>query len=85
MTMATPAAAQSRPEVMLEGFARLEPDSARGGPPAGQFNDQGVRLPQPRFASQPVQGISGIAATSAATTWLALSDNGFGTQWNSPD
>ena len=60
-------------------------DALRGGPPAGQFDGDGRRGAQPRFESQPVQGVSSIKPGPTAGAWWALSDNGFGAKWNSPD
>ena len=60
-------------------------DSFRGGPPSGQFDSEGRRAAAPRFASQPVQGVSSIKPGPTPGAWWALSDNGFGGKWNSPD
>jgi glycerophosphoryl diester phosphodiesterase len=57
----------------------------RGGPPSGQFDNEGRRAAAPRFDSQPVQGVSSIMPGSTQGAWWALSDNGFGRKWNSPD
>jgi hypothetical protein len=67
----------------LAGWASLPADSFREGPPSGEFDDAGAKRAQPRFGSQPVQGVSSIKP--AAQGWWALSDNGFATKWNSPD
>ncbi len=66
----------------------LPAETFAGGPPAGQFVDRGgygEKLPQARFAQQPVQGVSSIKPGPRRGTWWALSDNGFGTKWNSLD
>jgi glycerophosphoryl diester phosphodiesterase len=68
---------------VLLGWASLPADTFRPGPPSGAFDDAGVRRPAPRFASQPVQGVSSIKP--AAAGWWALSDNGFATRTNSSD
>ncbi|HEY0944205.1 MAG TPA: esterase-like activity of phytase family protein [Opitutaceae bacterium] len=81
---ATPAP-QAAPEVTLTGFARLPADTFTEGPPSGQFESDGRKLAAPRFASQPVQGVSSIKPGPEPGTWWALSDNGFGNQANSPD
>jgi hypothetical protein len=57
----------------------------RGGPPSGQFDNEGRRAAAPRFDSQPVQGVSSIKPGPTAGAWWALSDNGFGRKWNSSD
>jgi len=63
----------------------MPPDAFRGGPPSGQFDNEGRRAAEPRFDSQPVQGVSSIKPGPTQGTWWALSDNGFGTKWNSSD
>ena len=73
------------PPVELIGLIVMPPDAFRGGPPAGQFDNEGRRAAQPRYESQPVQGMSSIKAGPTAGAWWALSDNGFGRKWNSPD
>ena len=59
--------------------------TSRGGPPSGQFDNEGRRAAAPRFDSQPVQGVSSIKPGSTPGAWWALSDNGFGRKWNSSD
>ncbi len=71
------------PRATLEAWASLPADTFRAGPPAGEFDDGGLRRPAPRFASQPVQGVSSIKPARAG--WWALSDNGFATRVNSSD
>jgi glycerophosphoryl diester phosphodiesterase len=73
------------PAVELIGLVVMPPDAFRGGPPAGQFDGDGHRATEPRFDSQPVQGVSSIKPGPTAGAWWALSDNGFGARWNSPD
>jgi glycerophosphoryl diester phosphodiesterase len=73
------------PPVELIGYVVMPPGTFRGGPPSGQFDDQGRRAAQPRFDSQPVQGISSIKPDATPGAWWALSDNGFGNRWNSSD
>src|ERR1044071_3497343 len=73
------------PAVELIGMVVMPPDAFRGGPPSGQFDNEGRRAAEPRFDSQPVQGISSIKPGPTQGTWWALSDNGFGTKWNSSD
>lgn len=76
-----PAAA---PGAELTGFAYLPPDTFTAGPPSGVFRDNGRR--GSAFPSQPVQGVSSLRPDPGRPgVWLALSDNGFGVRWNSPD
>jgi len=63
----------------------MPPGAFRGGPPSGQFDSEGRRAATPRFDSQPVQGVSSIKPGPTPGAWWALSDNGFGRKWNSPD
>lgn len=73
---------------MLVRRVVMPAETFAGGPPAGQYEDMGGygrRLDRPRFASQPVQGISSIKPGPRRGTWWALSDNGFGSKWNSLD
>jgi glycerophosphoryl diester phosphodiesterase len=73
------------PAVELIGHVVMPPSAFRAGPPAGQFDGDGRRAAAPRFDSQPVQGVSSIQPGPTAGAWWALSDNGFGRKWNSPD
>jgi hypothetical protein len=73
------------PAVELIGMVVMPPDAFRGGPPSGQFDNEGRRAAEPRFDSQPVQGISSIKPGPTQGAWWALSDNGFGSKWNSSD
>jgi hypothetical protein len=73
------------PPVELIGLIVMPADAFRGGPPSGQFDSEGRRAAAPRFDSQPVQGISSIKPGPTAGAWWALSDNGFGSKWNSSD
>jgi hypothetical protein len=73
------------PAVELIGLVVMPADAFRGGPHAGQFDGEGRRAAAPRFESQPVQGVSSIKPGPTAGAWWALSDNGFGAKWNSPD
>jgi hypothetical protein len=82
---APPAPPPPPPRVDLVGFLVMPPDTFRDGPPSGAFDSQGRREAEPRFESQPVQGISSIKPGPTPDTWWALSDNGFGTKWNSSD
>ena len=63
----------------------MPPGAFRGGPASGQFDAEGRRAAKPRFDSQPVQGVSSIKPGPTPGAWWALSDNGFGRKWNSPD
>ena len=73
------------PPVELIGYVTMPAGGFRGGPPSGQFDNEGRRAAAPRFDSQPVQGVSSIKPGSTPGAWWALSDNGFGRKWNSPD
>jgi hypothetical protein len=68
----------------LVGFSLLPADTFSTGPASGQFNANGSKADAPRFASQPVQGFSGIQFAANGNYWM-LSDNGFGTKFNSID
>lgn len=72
----------------LVGFAKLPADTFRDGPTSGQFIDPAAEtygVTPPFVDKQPVQGISSIVAGDEEGTYLALSDNGFGTKANSAD
>jgi hypothetical protein len=73
------------PAVELIGHIVMPPDALRPGPPSGQFDGEGRRAAAPRFDAQPVQGVSSIKPGPTQGAWWALSDNGFGRKWNSPD
>ena len=73
------------PPVELIGYVTMPADTFRGGPPSGQFDNDGRRAAEPRFDSQPVEGVSSIKPGSTPGVWWALSDNGFGRKWNSSD
>ncbi len=68
----------------LTGFAELPADTFAGGPPSGQYDENGNLLPEPRFEGQPVQGFSGVQFADQDSYWF-LSDNGFGAKLNSQD
>lgn len=82
---APPAAAAPPPVVELIGHVVMPADAFRPGPPSGEFDGNGRRDAAPRFDSQPVQGVSSIKPGPTQGAWWALSDNGFGRKWNSPD
>lgn len=67
----------------LEGFASLPANTLAPGPPAGHHIEatEGVSLP---FEGQPAQGYSAILAQPDGS-FLALTDNGFGSRENSSD
>jgi glycerophosphoryl diester phosphodiesterase len=73
------------PAVELIGYVVMPPGAFRAGPTSGQYDGDGRRAAAPRFESQPVQGVSSIKPGPTAGAWWALSDNGFGGKWNSPD
>jgi hypothetical protein len=80
-----PAPPAPPPVVELIGHILMPPDALRPGPPSGQFDGEGRRAAAPRFDAQPVQGVSSIKPGPTQGAWWALSDNGFGRKWNSPD
>ena len=80
-----PAPLPPPPPVELIGYVTMPAGAFRGGPPSGQFDNEGRRAAAPRFDSQPVQGVSSIKPGSTPGAWWALSDNGFGRKWNSSD
>lgn len=66
----------------------LPANTIAAGSPSGQYRDlggYGERQAAAPYAGQPVQGISSIKPGPRPGQWLALSDNGFGTKWNSLD
>jgi glycerophosphoryl diester phosphodiesterase len=67
---------------ILRGFALLPADTFADGPPSGNFITTTNR-PLP-FASQPVQGFSGVQFADPNSFYF-LSDNGFGAKNNSAD
>lgn len=82
--------APSDGRVTLVGFASLPADTFAEGPPSGgndgtgnPINANGRKGP---FASQPVQGFSGVqfARDECGAYWF-LSDNGYGAKGNSAD
>jgi len=73
------------PPVELIGITVMPTNTLRDGPSSGQFDGAGRRGAAARFESQPVQGVSSIKPGPTAGAWWALSDNGFGARWNSPD
>lgn len=72
-------------EPTLVGFARLPASTFREGPTSGQFIEPANGVTPPFVDKQPVQGISSVVAGDKDGTFLALSDNGFGTKANSAD
>lgn len=72
-------------DIELAGFAVLPAETFGPGPPSGQYGDDGRRAPAPRFAAQPVQGLSALLPGPRPGTWWGLSDNGYALRANSPD
>jgi glycerophosphoryl diester phosphodiesterase len=68
----------------LIGFAELPAETFAGGPPSGQYDENGNLLAKPQFEGQPVQGFSGVQFADQNSYWF-LSDNGFGMKLNSQD
>jgi glycerophosphoryl diester phosphodiesterase len=72
------------PIVTLKGFAVLPADTFAAGPQSGKAitgNTNGKTVP---FASQPVQGLSGVQIADGNSFWY-LADNGYGAKDNSAD
>ncbi len=72
------------PNVTLKGFAALPADTFAPGPKSGAAitgNLNGKAIP---FASQPVQGFSGLQVADGNSFWF-LADNGYGAKANSAD
>ncbi len=67
----------------LVGFARLNVDTFATGPSSGAAI-KGANGFKPPFQTQPVQGFS-AALKNADGSYMAMADNGFGTQDNSAD
>ncbi len=78
--------ANGRDDPRLAGRAVLPVETYAPGPPSGAaFGNtviRGIQFPTP---SQPVEGFSGVVAGSQPGTYLATTDNGFGTKANSAD
>ncbi|MDB9529793.1 glycerophosphodiester phosphodiesterase family protein [Oscillatoria sp. CS-180] len=75
----------NQPVVELVGFAALPADTFADGPLTGEGIEANGRTGP--FEGPPVQGFSGVqfAPDSEGSTFWFLSDNGFGSQSNSPD
>ena len=69
----------------LIGYAELPADTFAPGPDSGQFEGNGNKLAEPRFAGQPIQGFSAIQFGTEAGSYWVMPDNGFGAKYNSPD
>ncbi len=65
----------------LKGFASLPADTFAAGPQSGNYLTTNRNAP---FASQPVQGLSGVQFADQDSFWF-LPDNGFGARTNSAD
>lgn len=85
MLLPTSAWGQDAAQSELIGYAVLPADTFADGPPSGQFNGDGSKLPAPRFPAQPVQGFSGVQFGPECGSYWMLSDNGFGSKFNSID
>jgi glycerophosphoryl diester phosphodiesterase len=79
------AVAQSTNGAELIGYAELPADTFAPGPDSGQFEGNGNKLAAPRFTGQPIQGFSAIQFGTTAGSYWVMSDNGFGSKYNSPD
>jgi hypothetical protein len=75
--------------VKLVGFASLPADTFAEGPPSGGNDGTGNPISANGrtgpFASQPVQGLSGVQFSRERGAFWFLSDNGFGAKNNSAD
>ena len=87
--LAAPAAGslqqEEKPLAELIGYAVLPADTFAPGPASGQFNGDGSKAAWPRFPAQPVQGFSGVQFGPVCGSYYVLSDNGFGSKYNSFD
>ncbi len=85
LTFGMPAFGQENDQAELVGYAVLPADTFAEGPVSGQFQGDGSKLPAPRFPAQPVQGFSGVQFGPTCGSYWTLSDNGYGTKYNSID
>jgi glycerophosphoryl diester phosphodiesterase len=71
----------------LIGFASLPADTFAEGPPSGAALTNPTNNRETPFASQPVQGLSGVqfAPGEGGKSFWFLSDNGYGAKTNSAD
>ncbi len=80
---------ESSKGVTLIGFASLPADTFAEGPPSGANDGTGNPISANGrtgpFASQPVQGLSGVQFSRERGSFWFLSDNGFGAKNNSAD
>lgn len=81
----TPVFGQEGAQAELAGYAILPADTFAEGPASGQFNGDGSKALKPRFPAQPVQGFSGVQFGPTCDSYYVLSDNGFGSKYNSID
>ena len=72
------------PDHRLVAYAMLPAASFVDGPTSGQFAGGANGVSVPFEARQPAQGVSALLPETSGR-FLAMSDNGFGTQENSPD
>jgi hypothetical protein len=72
------------PDHRLVAYAVLPAASFVDGPTSGQFAGSANGVSVPFEAQQPAQGVSALLPETSGR-FLAMSDNGFGTQENSPD
>lgn len=82
--LATVTQANDAPYVTLLGRAVLPADSFAAGPPSGFAITGDTNGRNVSFASQPVQGFSGVIRKWNGN-YIALADNGFGGKGNSAD
>ncbi|MGD9021746.1 MAG: hypothetical protein PVF46_08100, partial [Lysobacterales bacterium] len=79
--MLTSTAAQG---ATLVGYAELPADTFLPGPTSGRFIEAAHGRNPPFLEMQPIQGFSALLRNRDGS-YLALSDNGFGTRVNSAD
>lgn len=85
LTLSDSAFAQEDPKAELIGYGVLPADTFAAGPASGQFNGDGSKSATFRFPAQPVQGFSGVQFGPTCGSYYVLSDNGYGSKYNSID
>ena len=68
----------------LSGWAEIPSTYRHPGPVPGQFTGPANGVTPP-YQGQPIPGFSGIIPSATPGSFIALPDNGFGTQGNSAD
>lgn len=88
--LASAAANADHASFRLSGWAEIPSTFLRPGPVSGQFQTfaggaTSLNGVSPPYAGQPIPGFSGMIPAPQAGRFIALPDNGFGTQGNSAD